>query len=186
MTSCKKARKPTNVNAVGIAKFKGTCNKCGKIGHKSKDCWENEANADKRPANWRPGTRQIGGGGNRNGGGGGNGNNDRGRYQRRCYKCNSTEHLRKDCPQLARNQNSANNANTGGGDDSSSSSSEFCLMVQQDWEFELEPEIPDEIDVLAEDSIEIEFYLEEEEKQDSDVFETCWNEESNFVEQIPL
>ena len=100
-----------NVNAVGIAKFKGTCNKCGKQGHKGKDCWENEANADKRPSWWQPGTRQIGVRGT--GGGGGNSNNGGRRFQRKCYKCGSTDHIRKDCPQLARNQNNVNNANTG-------------------------------------------------------------------------
>jgi hypothetical protein len=174
---CGQVGKGTQVNAVGIAKFKGTCNKCGKQGHKSKDCWENEANADKRPANWRPGTRQIGG--RRNGGGSNNNGGGQG-YQRKCYKCGSTDHIRRNCPQLARNQtNNVNNANTGG-DDSSSSSSEFCLMVQQNWEFDLEPEIPDEIDVQVEDSMEIEFYLEEEENESFDVFESCWNAENNF------
>ena len=33
--------------------FKGKCNKCGVRGHKEKDCWENEANKDKRPMGWK-------------------------------------------------------------------------------------------------------------------------------------
>ena len=33
--------------------FKGKCRKCGKKGHKDKDCWEKEENANKRPAKWR-------------------------------------------------------------------------------------------------------------------------------------
>ena len=34
-------------------KFKGTCQLCGKRGHKSADCWENEKNKDKRPPNFK-------------------------------------------------------------------------------------------------------------------------------------
>ena len=33
--------------------FKGTCNLCGKQDHKKADCWEDEKNKDKRPANWK-------------------------------------------------------------------------------------------------------------------------------------
>merc|ERR1711862_176272 len=37
----------------GGKKFDGKCNLCGKHGHKEVDCWENEANASKRPAKWK-------------------------------------------------------------------------------------------------------------------------------------
>ena len=33
--------------------FKGDCRICGKKGHKAADCWEQEKNRDKRPANYR-------------------------------------------------------------------------------------------------------------------------------------
>jgi hypothetical protein len=33
--------------------FSGRCNKCGMRGHKEKDCWEDEANTDKRPMGWK-------------------------------------------------------------------------------------------------------------------------------------
>ena len=33
--------------------FIGKCNKCGMRGHKEKDCWEDEANKDKRPTGWK-------------------------------------------------------------------------------------------------------------------------------------
>ena len=33
--------------------FKGKCRNCGKIGHKSADCWECPENKEKRPKNYR-------------------------------------------------------------------------------------------------------------------------------------
>ena len=33
--------------------FKGKCRNCGKIGHKSTDCWECPENKEKRPKNYR-------------------------------------------------------------------------------------------------------------------------------------
>ena len=35
------------------SKFNGTCNLCGKFGHMKRNCWELEANADKRPRGWK-------------------------------------------------------------------------------------------------------------------------------------
>ena len=42
-------------NSQGTRKkrFNGNCNICGKFGHMAKDCWENEANASKRPAGYK-------------------------------------------------------------------------------------------------------------------------------------
>ena len=37
----------------GGKKFGGKCSLCQKVGHKEKDCWLKEANASKRPANWK-------------------------------------------------------------------------------------------------------------------------------------
>jgi len=39
------------------SKFKGTCNYCGKTGHKAADCWDNPANASKVPKWYKPKTR---------------------------------------------------------------------------------------------------------------------------------
>jgi hypothetical protein len=33
--------------------LKGDCNTCGQKGPKSANCWENPANKDKRPPNWK-------------------------------------------------------------------------------------------------------------------------------------
>jgi hypothetical protein len=37
----------------GRGKFNGSCHNCGKSGHVKANCWEDEANASKRPSNWR-------------------------------------------------------------------------------------------------------------------------------------
>jgi Reverse transcriptase (RNA-dependent DNA polymerase)/Zinc knuckle len=34
-------------------KFKGTCHNCGMTGHAATNCWEKEENKDKRPNNWK-------------------------------------------------------------------------------------------------------------------------------------
>jgi len=36
----------------GGRRFNGLCHNCGKAGHRKADCWEDEANASKRPSNW--------------------------------------------------------------------------------------------------------------------------------------
>jgi transposase InsO family protein len=56
--SLKQSSKRTNETAlIGKPKFKkhykGLCRLCGKIGHKSADCWSNDSNKDKRPANYK-------------------------------------------------------------------------------------------------------------------------------------
>ena len=50
-------------NGGGNTKFNGNCNLCGKHGHMKRDCWELEANASKRPKNWKPslGSDEVGG-----------------------------------------------------------------------------------------------------------------------------
>jgi len=35
-----------------VAKIQGTCYDCGQKGHRSKDCWEREENASRRPPGW--------------------------------------------------------------------------------------------------------------------------------------
>ncbi|GFH50456.1 hypothetical protein CTEN210_06932 [Chaetoceros tenuissimus] len=44
----------------GRGRFIGTCDLCGKRGHKKVDCWEDDANADKRPRNWKKDTAMAG------------------------------------------------------------------------------------------------------------------------------
>jgi hypothetical protein len=44
-----------NSNKNGTGKFKGKCNNCGKVGHMAKDCWDDDANAGKRPAWFKQG-----------------------------------------------------------------------------------------------------------------------------------
>ena len=45
-----------------VYKFKGTCNNCGRRGHKKADCWLLESNAHKRPQGWKhPNNNEIGG-----------------------------------------------------------------------------------------------------------------------------
>jgi hypothetical protein len=39
-------------NGGGRQRFKGTCNLCGKVGHKAAQCWENPSYTGKRPAGW--------------------------------------------------------------------------------------------------------------------------------------
>ena len=34
-------------------KFIGKCNQCGKVGQKATNCWEHDANRDKKPKNWK-------------------------------------------------------------------------------------------------------------------------------------
>lgn len=47
-------------NGRGQGKFKGKCNLCGKFGHIKADCWEDDANADKRPQNYKKGAAMAG------------------------------------------------------------------------------------------------------------------------------
>ena len=42
---------------VGYNQFKGKCNFCGKIGHKSVDCWDRKKSPDKRK-NSKKGTHE--------------------------------------------------------------------------------------------------------------------------------
>jgi hypothetical protein len=41
-----------NGNGNGYRKFTGTCNNCGKVGHKQHQCWDLEKNKDRRPTGW--------------------------------------------------------------------------------------------------------------------------------------
>jgi len=68
-------------------KFKGFCNTCGKQGHKSTDCWENEKNKSKRPKNWKSN---------------GNKKNDEESINEEisCKYCKKQGHLVKDCIKL--------------------------------------------------------------------------------------
>jgi len=54
--------------------FKGMCNTCGKQGHKSVDCWENERNKSKRPKNWKSSKAK----------GNDNNNNDSNKHKNKC------------------------------------------------------------------------------------------------------
>jgi hypothetical protein len=82
------------------SKFKGTCHNCGKMGHKSQDCWEKEENKNRRPQNFGSGR---GNGSHTSSGGRGGGRGSGGRFQGKCNKCNKFGHKAAEC-----------RANTGG------------------------------------------------------------------------
>ena len=49
----KRPKKNKSKKEKGNKKFTGKCNHYGKVGHKATNCWEHEANIDKRPKNWK-------------------------------------------------------------------------------------------------------------------------------------
>ena len=59
-------------------KFKGTCNKCGKIGHKEVDCWSGKGSGAKT----KDSDNAAGGD-----------------EKRKCHKCKKVGHLKRDCPE---------------------------------------------------------------------------------------
>ncbi|XP_022030775.1 cold shock domain-containing protein 3-like [Helianthus annuus] len=65
------------------------CDKCGKLGHHTEDCWGKGKNGN--------GNRN--GASNRNdGNGNGNGNGNGARKNHGCFSCGSKDHYMKDCP----------------------------------------------------------------------------------------
>ena len=50
---CPKSIKDQRFGDKGGGKFKGTCNNCGKLGHKKTDCWQLEENKNKRPSGYK-------------------------------------------------------------------------------------------------------------------------------------
>ena len=74
----------TRGNGSNWKNFKGTCNKCGKQGHKAVDCWS------KKTGN---------GGGGQGGRQGGNGSDNR-----KCYNCNKIGHISRNCPAKKANE----------------------------------------------------------------------------------
>ena len=66
-------------------KFKGMCHLCGKQGHKRDDCWQNEANADKRPKNWKPSSNQP------------TDQSKKQRYSGKCNYCGIRGHKEEEC-----------------------------------------------------------------------------------------
>ena len=66
--------------------FKGKCHKCGKYGHKARDC------------------REGSGGGRGNGAGGGS-NFKKFKENRTCYYCKEKGHIARDCPKLKAKKN---------------------------------------------------------------------------------
>ena len=85
----------------GGGKFSGTCNNCGKTGHKAKDCFGPGGGAAK--AGGKRGGKGGGGKGSYNSGGkssynsGGKSWNPGGSSDRKCYQCGMGNHLAKDC-----------------------------------------------------------------------------------------
>ena len=65
--------------------FKGKCNYCGKIGHKSVDCFEKKK---KEPKNTPQGKFQA----------------KKGKFVPTCYNCGEKGHKKPECPKLARKQ----------------------------------------------------------------------------------
>ena len=70
--------------ALFVKQFKGKCRNCGKQGHKSTDCWENENNKHKRPNNYKQ---------KKNGQHYNNPNII-------CYNCNEKGHIKSKYPKL--------------------------------------------------------------------------------------
>ena len=64
-------------------RFKGTCNSCGKQGHKKADCWD-----EKRSAQGEDSAKK----------GGSNSDNKNKKDKRMCFKCHEHGHIVKDCP----------------------------------------------------------------------------------------
>ena len=77
--------------------FKGRCRNCGRLGHKSANCWEREENKNKRPKNWQPssGSTQS------------NSNSNQNRTTGRCWNCGERGHVQMNCPK----KEQANRAN---------------------------------------------------------------------------
>ena len=84
-------------------KFKGMCRSCGKVGHKSPDCWEKEENKGKRPHNYKSGNS------NGSNSGGIQNNHNGGRFSGKCHKCGKTGHKSFQC-RSSGNDEQANNA----------------------------------------------------------------------------
>ena len=78
-----------NVERTGgsYKKFKGTCNKCGKYGHKAADCWSKKNN-DSNPSN-------------NNGSGGGN----KKKFNGKCFNCGERGHIARNCTNKASEAN---------------------------------------------------------------------------------
>jgi hypothetical protein len=54
----KKFKKGGGKKGDGKGKFTGKCNRCGKVGHKEAQCWDDPTNSDRRPKSWKTnGTR---------------------------------------------------------------------------------------------------------------------------------
>ena len=93
-----KSKKSGEEKALFAGKFKGKCSVCGKVGHKAENCWHREGHTGQRGRNSggpRSNSNSNSGNGGRNSQGNGDGN--QGRFTLKCWYCQETGHLRRDC-----------------------------------------------------------------------------------------
>ena len=72
-----------------MKQFKGRCWHCGKVGHKTEDCWSLDLNKGKRPPSWN----QVSGQQNNDN----NKNQEGGKSKTKCHYCGKPGHIKHFC-----------------------------------------------------------------------------------------